>query len=79
MRVSLARLLLTRPSLLVLDEPTNHLDIEAIRWLEDFLAAYRSAYIVVIMYVDAPGFRYAITFVWAVLRVSPFRLHCVVV
>jgi ATP-binding cassette subfamily F protein 3 len=47
MRVSLARLLLTRPSLLVLDEPTNHLDIEAIRWLEDFLAAYRSAYIVV--------------------------------
>ena len=47
MRVSLARLLLTRPSLLILDEPTNHLDIEAIRWLEDFLASYRSAYIVV--------------------------------
>lgn len=47
MRVSLARLLLSRPSLLVLDEPTNHLDIEAIRWLEDFLASYRSAFIVV--------------------------------
>lgn len=47
MRVSLARLLLSRPSLLVLDEPTNHLDIEAIRWLEDFLAGYPSAFIVV--------------------------------
>ena len=47
MRVSLARLLLTRPSLLVLDEPTNHLDIEAIRWLEDFLASYSGAFIVV--------------------------------
>lgn len=47
MRVSLARLLLSRPSLLVLDEPTNHLDIEAIRWLEDFLAGYSSAFIVV--------------------------------
>ncbi len=47
MRVSLARLLLSRPSLLVLDEPTNHLDIDAIRWLEDFLAGYPSAFIVV--------------------------------
>lgn len=47
MRVSLARLLLARPSLLVLDEPTNHLDIEAIKWLEDFLSSYTSAFIVV--------------------------------
>lgn len=47
MRVSLARLLLSRPSLLILDEPTNHLDIDAIRWLEDFLASYPSAFIVV--------------------------------
>lgn len=47
MRVSLARLLLTRPSLLVLDEPTNHLDVEAIQWLEDFLGAYQGAFIVV--------------------------------
>lgn len=47
MRVNLARLLLDRPSLLVLDEPTNHLDLDAIRWLEDFLAAYPRAFIVV--------------------------------
>ncbi|NMB02859.1 MAG: ABC-F family ATP-binding cassette domain-containing protein [Firmicutes bacterium] len=47
MRVSLARLLLDRPSLLVLDEPTNHLDVDAIRWLEDFLSTYSGAFIVV--------------------------------
>lgn len=47
MRVSLARLLLARPSLLVLDEPTNHLDMDAIRWLEDFLSTYPLAFIVV--------------------------------
>lgn len=47
MRISLARLLLDRPSLLVLDEPTNHLDLEATRWLEDFLASYPRAFIVV--------------------------------
>ncbi|HPT84204.1 MAG TPA: ABC-F family ATP-binding cassette domain-containing protein [Limnochordia bacterium] len=47
MRISLARLLLDRPSLLILDEPTNHLDLEATRWLEDFLASYPRAFIVV--------------------------------
>lgn len=42
-RVMLARALVCAPDLLLLDEPTNHLDIEAIRWLEDFLATYSGA------------------------------------
>ncbi len=47
MRVEIAKLLLRQPSLLLLDEPTNHLDIESIQWLEDFLAGYKGAVILV--------------------------------
>ena len=46
-RVLLAQALVGRPDLLLLDEPTNHLDIEAITWLEQFLADYRGAVIFV--------------------------------
>ncbi|HET9262951.1 MAG TPA: ABC-F family ATP-binding cassette domain-containing protein [Vicinamibacterales bacterium] len=47
MRIALANLLLTRPGLLLLDEPTNHLDLEARNWLEEYLAAYPHAVILV--------------------------------
>ncbi len=39
-RLSLARLLARAPDILLLDEPTNHLDIDALTWLEDYLATY---------------------------------------
>ena len=42
-RVLLARALVAAPDVLLLDEPTNHLDVEAIEWVEAFLAAYEGA------------------------------------
>jgi ATP-binding cassette subfamily F protein 3 len=47
MRVEIAKILLRKPDLVLLDEPTNHLDIESIQWLEEFLAGYRGAVILV--------------------------------
>ena len=47
MRIALVKLLLRRPRVLLLDEPTNHLDLDARNWLEEFLATYPHAVLVV--------------------------------
>lgn len=46
-RVALAKMLLTAPDFIILDEPTNHLDLNAIHWLEGYLAQYRGAVLIV--------------------------------
>jgi ATP-binding cassette subfamily F protein 3 len=46
-RVSLGRLLLSRPDVILLDEPTNHLDLNSIAWLEGYLKNYDGAVIIV--------------------------------
>ena len=46
-RVSLGKLLLTKPDILLLDEPNNHMDMESIAWLETYLRNYSGAVIIV--------------------------------
>lgn len=46
-RVSLGKLLLTKPDILLLDEPTNHLDLNSITWLETYLINYPGAVFIV--------------------------------
>ncbi|MDI6803777.1 MAG: ABC-F family ATP-binding cassette domain-containing protein [Bacteroidota bacterium] len=47
MRIALAKLLLSNPSLLLLDEPTNHLDLDSLRWLEAYLKSYNGSIVIV--------------------------------
>jgi ATP-binding cassette subfamily F protein 3 len=46
-RLGLATLLMQEPDLLLLDEPTNHLDVEALEWLEGFIAGYPNSVLIV--------------------------------
>ena len=46
-KLSLIRLLLSKPDLLILDEPTNHLDIKAIEWLKEYLSNYKGTIVLV--------------------------------
>ena len=47
-RAKLARVLVAGADILFLDEPTNHLDLEAVRWLEDYLLAYKGTLVFVV-------------------------------
>lgn len=47
MRIELAKILLSKPDLMLLDEPTNHLDIESIEWLEGYLKSCKSSILLV--------------------------------
>lgn len=46
-KIAFASLLLAKPDLLLLDEPTNHLDLNTIEWLENYLAKYKKALVIV--------------------------------
>ena len=45
--VSLAAIMIKKPSILLLDEPTNHLDIETLEWFENFIKKYKGTIIIV--------------------------------
>ena len=46
-KISLLKILLSKPDVFLLDEPTNHLDIEAIEWMEEYLKSYKKNVVVV--------------------------------
>ena len=46
-RAALARVLLSKPDMLILDEPTNHLDIDMIEWLEAYLSRQKMTLLMV--------------------------------
>jgi ATP-binding cassette subfamily F protein 3 len=47
MRVEIAKILLRQQDVILLDEPTNHLDIESIQWMEEYLAGFKGAVVLV--------------------------------
>ena len=46
-RLSLAKLLLQKPDIILMDEPTNHLDLEVIEWLQDYLTDYKGSLLLI--------------------------------
>lgn len=46
-KIAFIKLVLSKPDLLLLDEPTNHLDIRAVNWLENYIASYKKAVVIV--------------------------------
>lgn len=46
-KLSLGKLLLSSPDIMLLDEPTNHLDISSVEWLEDFISKVNTTVIIV--------------------------------
>ncbi|MBK7467710.1 MAG: ABC-F family ATP-binding cassette domain-containing protein [Saprospiraceae bacterium] len=56
MRIELAKLLLSKPDVIMLDEPNNHLDIVSIQWLEKYLKNYEGTVILIthdLQFMDA--------------------------
>jgi ATP-binding cassette subfamily F protein uup len=73
-RTLLARALVTEPDLLLLDEPTNHLDLEAIQWLERFLAGWRGTLLFITH--DRSFLRTLATRIWELDRGRLFDWSC---
>lgn len=74
MRIELAKILLKKPDFLLLDEPTNHLDIDAIIWLEKYLASYPGGLILISH--DRVFIRKIVNRLWEIehQRISDYRM-----